>query len=131
MSYLLQHIVWIKRNHRHSKYGPVNGIRKQMVNAKMFKRVFFNQMNRFCFYVLDEIFPHQERQVRDYIIHPDYRPGSEFNDIALLIISQPFRIAENVNTICLPPKDFVFDHQRCFATGNRVIILNQVSSVGN
>lgn len=64
-----------------------------------------------------EIFPHQDRVVSEVKIHEHYRPGSHFNDIALLFLEKPFEIAENVNTVCLPPQDHVFDHQRCFATG--------------
>lgn len=65
----------------------------------------------------DEIFPHQDRIVTEVKIHERYRPGSHFNDVALLFLEKPIDIAENVNTVCLPPQDFVFDHQRCFATG--------------
>lgn len=66
---------------------------------------------------IDEPYPHQDRAVAEVIIHEHYRRGSQFNDIALLILEKPVEIAENVNTACLPPQDFVFDHQRCFATG--------------
>lgn len=65
----------------------------------------------------DEIFPHQDRQVRDYIIHPEYHRGSLYNDIALLFLTNPVDIAENVNVICLPNPHDVFDHARCFASG--------------
>lgn len=64
-----------------------------------------------------EIFPHQDRHVTEVKIHEHYRPGSHFNDMALLFLNQPFNITENVNTVCLPPQDHIFDRQRCFATG--------------
>lgn len=66
---------------------------------------------------LDEIFPHQDRQVRDYIIHPEYYKGGLFNDVALLFLAEPLEIAENVNTVCLPAHGDNFDGSRCFASG--------------
>lgn len=72
----------------------------------------------FLFYsISDEIFPHQDRQVRDYVIHPEYRRGSQFNDIALLFLAEPVTIAENVNVACLPQQGDVFDGVSCFASG--------------
>ncbi|XP_031632936.1 phenoloxidase-activating factor 2-like [Contarinia nasturtii] len=65
----------------------------------------------------DEIFPHQDRSVRDYVIHPEYHRGALHNDVALLFLAQPVDIAENVNTVCLPNPGDVFDHARCFASG--------------
>lgn len=65
----------------------------------------------------DEIFKHQDRIVSDYIIHEEYYKGGLFNDIALLFLKEPVQIAENVNTICLPPQDYNFDRKRCFASG--------------
>lgn len=55
--------------------------------------------------------------MRDYIIHPDYRRGSQYNDIALLFLFEPVTIAENVNTICLPQQNDIFDGTVCFASG--------------
>lgn len=37
------------------------------------------------------------------IIHPQYHPEALINDIAILILETPFRLAENVGIICLPP----------------------------
>ncbi|XP_031638891.1 phenoloxidase-activating factor 2-like, partial [Contarinia nasturtii] len=64
----------------------------------------------------DEPYPHQDRAVRDYVIHPEYHHGTLFNDIALLFLIQPVEIAENVNTVCLPNVDDIFDNARCFAS---------------
>lgn len=64
-----------------------------------------------------EPFPHQDRQVIEYKIHERYRPGTLFNDVALLYLDRPMDLNENVNTACLPPPDIQFDHQRCLATG--------------
>lgn len=65
----------------------------------------------------DEIFPHQDRQVRDFVVHPEYYRGGLFNDVALLFLAEPVVIAENVNTVCLPPQGEIFDGSRCFASG--------------
>jgi secreted trypsin-like serine protease len=65
----------------------------------------------------DEIYEHQDRGVSEYIIHENYYKGGLFNDIALLFLATPVKIAENVNTICLPPQNLNFDLQRCFASG--------------
>lgn len=50
-------------------------------------------------------------------MHEKYHRGSLFNDIALLLLTEPVTIAENLNTICLPPPNFVFDYNTCFASG--------------
>ena len=61
--------------------------------------------------------PHQDRNVRGVIIHPQYASGPLFNDIALVILNEPFNISENVDTICIPVQDANFDGSRCYATG--------------
>lgn len=66
---------------------------------------------------VNEPYPHQDRAVVEVLVHEHYTRGSHFNDIALLFLDNPVELAENVNTACLPPQDFAFDHQRCFATG--------------
>ena len=37
--------------------------------------------------------------------------------MALLILTEPFQLAENVQPICLPPKGTSFDRTKCFASG--------------
>lgn len=70
-------------------------------------------------HVLDreEIFPHQDREVAEIIIHEHYYKGGLHNDIALLILAAPVDLIENVNTACLPPQDYIFDGSRCYASG--------------
>ncbi|XP_057336380.1 phenoloxidase-activating factor 2-like isoform X2 [Microplitis mediator] len=65
----------------------------------------------------NEPFPHQDRDVIKVIIHPNFHSGSLRNDFAILILSEPVQFAENVNVICLPKKDDIFDGARCFASG--------------
>ncbi|XP_055838135.1 phenoloxidase-activating factor 2-like [Episyrphus balteatus] len=64
-----------------------------------------------------EIYPDQERQVVEMIVHEHYNKDSLYNNIALLILESPFEEAPNVNTVCLPPANMNFDMSRCFATG--------------
>lgn len=64
-----------------------------------------------------EPLPHQDRNIIDIVIHPDFQNESLRNDIALLFLEIPVEIAENVNTVCLPPPEEIFDFERCFATG--------------
>ncbi|EAT46191.1 AAEL002595-PA [Aedes aegypti] len=65
----------------------------------------------------NELYPHHDRRVREVIIHERFNKGSLFNDIALLILDEPFEFAENVQPVCLPPRNHNFDHSRCFASG--------------
>lgn len=65
----------------------------------------------------DEVFPHQDRQVRDYVVHQSYTKSNLRHDIALLFLHEPVEIAENVNTVCLPPQNELSDGSRCFASG--------------
>lgn len=72
----------------------------------------------------NEPFPHQDREIVDIVVHENYRKGSHFNDIALLFLDTPVELAENVNTVCLPPQDFKFDNKRCSATGWGMVIID-------
>lgn len=65
----------------------------------------------------DEIYPHQDRNVAEVIIHERYYKGGLFNDVAILILTTPVDLVENVNTACLPPQNFLFDNSRCYASG--------------
>lgn len=65
----------------------------------------------------NELYPHQDRRVREVIMHAQFQKGSLANDIALLILEQPFDLAENIQPVCLPPKNHQFDGSSCFASG--------------
>lgn len=73
---------------------------------------------------VNEPYPHQDRGVVDILVHPEYTRGSHFNNIALLFLDKPVELDVNINTACLPPQDYKFDHQRCFATGWGKIIFS-------
>lgn len=65
----------------------------------------------------EELFPHQERRVRDIQISSEYYGPSLFNDIAMIFLEQPVEITENVNIICLPNQDENFDSAKCVSSG--------------
>lgn len=65
----------------------------------------------------NERYPHQDRFVSKIEIHPDFYRGGLLNDIALLYINDPVELAENVQTLCLPPQNYNFNYSRCVATG--------------
>ncbi|XP_076644608.1 phenoloxidase-activating factor 2-like [Halictus rubicundus] len=65
----------------------------------------------------DEIYPHQDRRVQKVIIHDKFYSGGLFYDYAILILSEPFKREENVDVVCLPDPNVIYDGSRCFATG--------------
>ncbi|XP_058802515.1 phenoloxidase-activating factor 2-like isoform X2 [Phymastichus coffea] len=65
----------------------------------------------------NEGLPHQDRDVAVAVIHPNYRPGTLFNDFALLILDNVIELADNVEIICLPEANEIFDNSNCIATG--------------
>ncbi|XP_055528982.1 phenoloxidase-activating factor 2-like isoform X2 [Wyeomyia smithii] len=67
--------------------------------------------------ITHELHPHQDRRVREVITHSQFQKGTLANDVALLILDQPFELAENIQPVCLPPKNFNFDGSSCFASG--------------
>lgn len=51
------------------------------------------------------------------ITHPLYNPQALINDIALLILDTPFKLAENVGIVCLPPPGLRHDNTKCTTSG--------------
>lgn len=66
---------------------------------------------------MNEIYPHQDREVSSMVVHPQYTKSNLVNDIALLFLRSPVAIEAHINTACLPPQDFNFDRSRCVASG--------------
>ncbi|XP_052873058.1 phenoloxidase-activating factor 2-like isoform X2 [Anopheles cruzii] len=64
-----------------------------------------------------ELHSHQDRRVAQMITHEAFNKASLANDVALLILTEPFLLAENVQPICLPPPNAKFDATECFASG--------------
>jgi len=67
----------------------------------------------------NELYSHETREVIKMYIHPDYdKLKQDFkNDIAILEVNKPFKLAPHIDTICLPPPKSVFDGKLCAATG--------------
>ncbi|XP_065355924.1 phenoloxidase-activating factor 2-like [Calliphora vicina] len=65
----------------------------------------------------NEILLHVDKPVKEIITHEKYNKGTLYNDVALLILEEPFVWQENIRPICLPEPNANFDHSRCFATG--------------
>lgn len=65
----------------------------------------------------DEILNHVDKPVKEIITHEKYNKGALYNDVALLILEEPFVWQENIRPICLPEPNVNFDHSRCYATG--------------
>lgn len=65
----------------------------------------------------NELFPHVDHRVARIITHENFNSGNLRNDIGLLILDQPAVLAENIQTVCLPPQNANFDNSDCFASG--------------
>ncbi|KAL0121999.1 hypothetical protein PUN28_007058 [Cardiocondyla obscurior] len=65
----------------------------------------------------NEIYAHQDRDVERVIIHDGFHSGSLINDYAILILKTPVDYAENVDIVCLPTTNEIFDGSRCLASG--------------
>jgi len=72
-----------------------------------------------------EPYPHQELEVKQVFIHPEFNARNLANDFAVLMTtsghrydsSNHFVLDYNVDTICLPKPKENFDGKTCFATG--------------
>ncbi|XP_028145421.2 phenoloxidase-activating factor 2 [Diabrotica virgifera virgifera] len=63
-------------------------------------------------------FPVQLSEVESVTIHPEFYAGALFNDIALLKLTTPINLSENIDTICLPSQNLVHKpKKRCYSTG--------------
>lgn len=51
------------------------------------------------------------------ILHPQYVPGDQYNDVALLLLADEAVLGSTVGTICLPPQSQSFDGAQCFSSG--------------
>lgn len=65
----------------------------------------------------DEMLKHVVRNVQGISYHEKFTRQNLHNDVALLFLEKPFRIAPHINTVCLPQPDYQNDVNNCFATG--------------
>ncbi|KAL3278222.1 hypothetical protein HHI36_013561 [Cryptolaemus montrouzieri] len=64
-----------------------------------------------------EALPHQEHKVKEVVIHKNFNPNSLRNDIALVILSDPFMLSGNVRVVCLPTQQLNLISTSCRASG--------------
>ncbi|XP_066247173.1 phenoloxidase-activating factor 2-like [Euwallacea similis] len=64
-----------------------------------------------------EPLPHQDREIQAMIIHPKFDPSTLSNDIALLVLDDPFYLINNVGIICLPPRNLQINTRLCTTSG--------------
>jgi len=61
----------------------------------------------------------QKRAVAEILLHPEFNEKSLINDVAVLLVDQPFELSENVGAVCLPaPGSVVEVNATCVATGH-------------
>ncbi|XP_055904302.1 phenoloxidase-activating factor 2 [Eupeodes corollae] len=54
-----------------------------------------------------ERLPFQELNAQQIIMHPGFNPQNVANDFALVVMSQPFVLADHINVVCLPAPNVV------------------------
>jgi len=68
-----------------------------------------------------EPLPHQEFNISDIRIHPNFNNATLVNDLALLKLDRPARKRQNIDVVCIPEKedsgDADEDINNCFVTG--------------
>merc|ERR1712029_1092764 len=64
-----------------------------------------------------EPYPHQDRNVKNFVIHPEFDGRNLQNDFAVLFTSEDFVLDQHIDTACLPDPNELFDGTTCFATG--------------
>ncbi|CAH4034480.1 unnamed protein product [Pieris brassicae] len=65
-----------------------------------------------------EIYPYQDRDVSEILIHKDFNKRNLFYDIALLFLASSMEYALNVGIVCLPPPgQRTLAGTRCLASG--------------
>merc|ERR1712033_72762 len=64
-----------------------------------------------------EPYPHQDRNVKNFVIHPEFDGRNLQNDYAVLFTSEDFLLDQHIDTACLPDPNEMFDGTTCFATG--------------
>merc|ERR1712102_120471 len=64
-----------------------------------------------------EPYPHQDRDVQNLAIHPEFDGRNLQNDFAVLFTYGDFVLDQHIDPACLPAADEIFDGTTCFATG--------------
>lgn len=65
----------------------------------------------------NELFQHKDFNVQRIVAHENFNAKTLYNNVALLILTEPATLGENIDVICLPPQGTKFDGVRCTASG--------------
>ena len=65
----------------------------------------------------DEFLPHEDYKVKSIAIHPAFREGSLWNDVALLKLDRKVEFKPHIDSICLPNAKENYDTIECVTTG--------------
>lgn len=65
----------------------------------------------------EEICPHEERKVKNVLVHEQFVRKSLRNNLALLVLTEEFTMTAMINTICLPQADQIFENAVCVSSG--------------
>ncbi|XP_062122088.1 phenoloxidase-activating factor 2 [Drosophila sulfurigaster albostrigata] len=65
-----------------------------------------------------ERLPYQELRAQRIITHPQFKVRNVANDFALVILTEPFKLADHINVVCLPPQGATpAGGTTCYSTG--------------
>lgn len=65
----------------------------------------------------NELFAFRDFNVKQITVHENFNAKTLYNNVALIILSEPAPLGDNIEVICLPPHGTVFDGARCTASG--------------
>ncbi|UYV69958.1 hypothetical protein LAZ67_7001324 [Cordylochernes scorpioides] len=65
----------------------------------------------------NEFLPHEDHKVAHIAIHPEFRPGSLWNDVAVLTLEDEVTFKPHIESACLPRPDDIFENHECVVTG--------------
>lgn len=51
------------------------------------------------------------------ILHEEFNPLTLQNDIALIVLEEPFKLSHSVGVVCIPPKNVFYGKSKCTASG--------------
>mgnify|MGYP005984261875 FL=1 len=96
------------------RYEPANGTVIPGESPWITKTV---QLKRYTFRYKYVFIKTNESSPWQIIIHPAYNANSLKNDIALIIVDEPFPLQDNIGVVCLPHQNSYIIQQECLVTG--------------
>ncbi|GBP33119.1 Phenoloxidase-activating factor 2 [Eumeta japonica] len=69
-------------------------------------------------YLGNELYPHQDRNVKNITVNKEFDKNTLFFDVALLFLESPMTMAPNVGVVCLPSQsDYSSARSNCIGSG--------------